>query len=456
MHTIQELIFKPNSREIFFIIIFLMILILIDTFLIKFYDLIDKKLIPIIIKKSIFSLIVFVSLFLELVIINYIKNLTINNKSSSKINNKSSSKIDLKLINKLARLSLYILVIVFSFMIFQIFYLDKYDSYLLILIVLISYGTSSIFILKGLNLFIFWFKVNRNFIFFLYSLSISMILFNLIMSSIIVSLGIQDRPYQVRQFAGGTMDIFAGKYNLLIDIFKISAILSFVSIWLTTALIMHMAKDRNIGKVINWMIITLPLGYFLVSYFAQNILSDLLFPFLVSDPVYISIIFTAIFILSKPVGGITFGFLYWRISRLVKFEKLLREYMIIAGYGFLLLFSANQSTSLVLTPFPPFGAMTIVVLIPSTYLIFIGIYKAATTASANADIRKYIYQIARESRLLDLMSRTEIEKEINNTVNKVLKYSRNPAFESTEVELQETELKDYIEQVVNHLKKEKK
>lgn len=448
MLTIRNLIFKPNSSEIFLIVLFLIILILIDTFLIKFYDLIDKKLIPITIKKMIFSSIVFISLFLEFIIINYIKNLTISKKSSSYIN--------LNLINKSAQLSLYILVIVFSFIIFQLFYLDKYDSYLLILIVLISYGTASIFILKGLHLFIFWFKFNRNLIFFLYSLSISMILFNLIMSSIVVILGINDRPHQIRQFAGGTMDIFAGKYNSLIDIFKISAILSFVSIWLTTALTMHVTKDKNIGKVIFWTVLILPLGYFLVSYFSQGILSSLLFPFLQSDPVSISIIFTAVFILSKPIGGITFGFLYWHISRLVSFEKLLHDYMVIAGYGFLLLFSANQSTSLVLTPFPPFGTMTITVLIPAAYLIFIGIYKAAITTSKNADLRKYVYQTAKESKLLDLMSRTEVEKEINKTVNKILKYRHDPRFESTEFELQEKELKDYIKKVVEYLKKEKK
>ena len=268
-------------------------------------------------------------------------------------------------------------------------------------------------------------------------------------------MGITDRPQQIRPFAGGTMDISVGNYGILINYFKTSTILSFVSIWLTTALIMHTNRDRNIGKLIQLTILILPLAYFLFSYFAENILSGILLPFLRLDPVSISIIFTAVFILSKPIGGITFGFLYWNISKLVKFDKLLREYMIIAGYGFLLLFSANQSASLVLTPYPPFGIVTITVLISATYLIFIGIYKSATTASANAELRRYVYQIAKESRLLDLIGRTEMEREINNAATKVFSYTSSSSFQNNNFELQEEELKDYIKQVVEQLRKEK-
>jgi hypothetical protein len=107
-----------------------------------------------------------------------------------------------------------------------------------------------------------------------------------------------------------------------------------------------------------------------------------------------------IFTLIKPIGGIMFGIAFWNISRTVSFEKTLRDYMIISGYGFLLLFSANQSTSLVLGPYPPFGTITITILIIGAYLIMIGIYKSATLDSTNIYLRISIHEIAKESKLL--------------------------------------------------------
>jgi hypothetical protein len=78
-----------------------------------------------------------------------------------------------------------------------------------------------------------------------------------------------------------------------------------------------------------------------------------------------------------------------------------------------LLFSANQATSLVLGPYPPFGTITITILIIGTYLIMIGIYKSATLVAKNTDLCKSIHKIAKESKLLDLIGKAEIENEIN-------------------------------------------
>ena len=96
-----------------------------------------------------------------------------------------------------------------------------------------------------------------------------------------------------------------------------------------------------------------------------------------------------------------FGLSFWNISRTVSYEKTLKDYMVIAGYGFLFLFSANQSTSLVLGPYPPFGVSTILMLIIGSYLVLIGIYSSALSLSNNIHLRKLITNLAKESKLLD-------------------------------------------------------
>jgi hypothetical protein len=422
--------------------------ILVDTFLIKFYDTIDKNFIPMDIKKIIFSVMAFLCIVFQLIVLHYLKKL--NSKT------KVDRRIDVKLINRIVQISQFLLIALFAFMVFQMFYFNYYDTILLMLIIIVTYAMASLLLGKTMISFILWYKINHNRIFLLYSISMSMILLNMILTPIIVNMILSQKPEQIRLFAGGSMDISGGKYGFLSNLVKISSILSFASIWFTTALLMRTAKDRFVKEIQYWIIICIPLIYFLFSYFAQDIFGTLLFPFLRSDPILISLILTSIFILSKPVGGVIFGLLFWRTSRLVSFDKILREYMIISGYGFLLLFSANQSTLLVLGPYPPFGTITISVLILATYLILIGIYTSATLVSTNIELRKFIYRMATDSKFLNLLRKAEVEKEINKTVGKIMKYtSTSDTFENINFELDENDLKKYLESVIGQLKNSK-
>lgn len=421
--------------------------ILVDTFLIKFYDTIDKNFIPMDIKKIIFSVMAFLCIVFQLIILHYLKKL--NSKT------KVDRRIDVKLINRIVQISQFLLIALFAFIVFQMFYFNYYDTILLMLIIIVTYAIASLLLGKTMISFILWYKLNHNRIFLLYSISMSMILLNMILTPIIVNMILSQKPEQIRLFAGGSMDISGGKYGFLSNLVKISSILSFASIWFTTALLMRSAKDRFVKEIRFWIIICIPLVYFLFSYFAQDIFGAILFPFIRTDPILISLILTSIFILSKPVGGVIFGLLFWRTSRQVSFDKILREYMIISGYGFLLLFSANQSTLLVLGPYPPFGTITISVLILATYLILIGIYTSATLVSTNIELRKFIYRMATDSKFLNLLRRAEMEKEIQKTVKKISEHKEIAEISKEEsFEFDENELEKYLKQVIKEIKKE--
>ena len=147
---------------------------------------------------------------------------------------------------------------------------------------------------------------------------------------------------------------------------------------------------------------------------------------------------------------------FWNISRKVSFEKTLRGYMIISGYGFLLLFSPNQPSSLILTPYPPFGVATVTILIVSSYLVMVGIYNSATIVSINSNVRASVYQIAKESKLLDFIGKAEMQKEITKIVRKVSKQTEEEEdMAGTSFTLDEQGLKDYILEVVDELKEKK-
>ena len=171
-------------------------------------------------------------------------------------------------------------------------------------------------------LFLSWYKSNQNWIVFLYFLSMLLIAFNLIITAIISDVKINDRPDKVRELVGGSMDLFVGKYVFLNNIYTTSSILSFVSIWITTALLMNYYRDKLIiNAIVYWFILSIPLFYFLSNYLYKFILTNILASYLTTGPITVSIILTAFLSLSKPIGGLTFAIAFWKISNIISYEK---------------------------------------------------------------------------------------------------------------------------------------
>ena len=85
--------------------------------------------------------------------------------------------------------------------------------------------------------------------------------------------------------------------------------------------------------------------------------------------------------------------------------------------------------------------------------MLIGIYNSATLVSANNELRRFIHKQAFESRLLSLIGHAEMEKEIQRTVTKItLNLDTLEADKNTELQLDEDELKKYVDLVVREVK----
>ena len=176
------------------------------------------------------------------------------------------------------------------------------------------------------------------------------------------------------------------------------------------------------------------------------------------DPITISIIIGVFLSLSKPIGGLIFGVAFWKISRIVSYEKNIKTYMIISGWGMFLIFAANQATTQIVPGiYPPFGLLTITVLNIAAFFMLLGIYNSATLVSSNHNLRKVIHKHALESRLLEIIGKAEMENEIKKTVKKIT--DDKDVLETdkkTKIELDEKELRKYIDAVVKETKKDYK
>ncbi len=435
--------FKHLHLVALFIPIFLAIII--DTTFIKTYDLVNKFFLTIQNKIILFSLISSIILIFQYFIFRYLNRiLTIQ---LTKTQNSS-------LYSKISIFSILMLGFLFSLLIYQQLFNSYYNTSIIILIIILTYGVASFFILKLSISFFSWYKSTSNIIIFLYFVSMSLIVFNLIMTASITTVKVNERPNEIREFVGGSMDISVGRYLLLDTIYKISSIMSFGSLWITTVILLNRYKNNLLHTLIYVTIISLPLIFYLISSFYELIFGKLLVSFLMTDPITISIILTIFLTLSKPIGGLTFGLAFWQAAKTIGYEKTIKTYMIISGWGILLLFGTNQAVSQVLAPYPPFGIATITVLISASYMILIGIYNSARLVSVNTQLRKAIRKHTLESNLLESIGQAEMETEIRRTVNSIVHDNDiEKTSIGTNLEFDKEELRKYIDEVITEIKK---
>jgi len=350
--------------------------------------------------------------------------------------------------------SLIILAALTGYSIFQQLYYGYYNMSVNIVIIAVSYGTSASFLIWLSLLFYSWLKSSHDKMILLYFASILLIAFNIIITGSHVDTKLSYMPHKIGEYVGSSGDVTSGKHLPLKDIYNVTSFLSFLSMWITAAVLMNYYREKLINVLLYWIFLTIPLVYFIITYFYQYILAGLLDSYLQIDPVTVSIILGGFLALSKPIGGILFGIVFWKISRVVSYERRIKIFMIISGWGILFIFSSNQAITQIVIPYPPFGLPTITILVTGAYLMLIGIYNSATLVSTNKELRKSIYRRALESKFLGLIGHAEMENEIQKTINQVSKDKNIIERELQEpVEFDEAELKKYVKFIIKEVRK---
>ncbi len=209
---------KYNDKKLLVIMVILTVTLLIDTSLVKINDLIDKYFIPFQSKLILFSINSFVCLVLQLLLITFVVN--------SLVTPRLSKTPKIRTFYVISLISFILLAIFVGLLVFQQFYYQYYEIWINILIVTISYGTSTILIMWLALLFFSWYKSSHDFIVMLYSISMALIAFNLILTAIFIDAKLSENQYRVREFVGGSGDTAAGKH-LVLEISK-ESLLSFL------------------------------------------------------------------------------------------------------------------------------------------------------------------------------------------------------------------------------------
>jgi hypothetical protein len=239
--------------------------------------------------------------------------------------------------------------------------------------------------------------------------------------------------------------------------FVISSVLSFILSWTSTALLLRQYSHR-FGRIRYWIIVSIPLAFFLAQ-FQSHIYLDILASLFPLDPILFSTLYTLIFTLSKPAGGILFAIAFWTIARSVRQNRVVRDYMIISAYGLALLFVSNQAIVLINGNYPPFGLATISFMGISSYLLLVGIYSATISVAQDVKLRQSIREsVEKESKLLGSIGFAHMEQEIQRRVIRMSKEYKDRLNEQTGLEssLDEDEMKEYLNVVLKEIKVKKK
>jgi len=331
----------------------------------------------------------------------------------------------LGLLQRLVPVVQFALVAIVVSVILQLILTTYYSTVLLISALAISYTTSLVIMGLLAQKFVSWFKSNRRWIVLLYGISFAILFVDIVVTlSLTINL-LLNAPMHIwphygivspQGFSRGSLT------EILSQAYVIFSIMSFAAMWLTTALLLY-SYSLRLGRLRYWIFICSPLVFFLSQF--VTVLLNVFTPLIESDPVFFSIFFTMIFSLTKPAGVILFGVAFWAIARNIPNRTIIRDRIVISAWGFVLLFISSQANTLFSNPYPPFGLATVPILSLSSYLLLLGIYSSAIMISEDAKLRRDIRKsVLNDSRLLESISKAQLEQEMQNRVTAIMKKNK--------------------------------
>jgi hypothetical protein len=436
-----------TSRNLFIVMMTVISILIVDVIITKISVFMSQELISMW-RNVIFAMMVGIFIVGQYFIIEYVR-------SRETIFAKKTASIDM--FHRAITIAQYALVIILLITIFQIVTASHYNISLLTLAIAISY----ILALVNLGLlsqrFFSWYRSNRNLVVFLYGFSAVSLSLNAGLTLVFSGMILQDKPELVLPRVGTLLPLFepSSMKAILNTSVIISSVISFLITWIATASLLH-HYSRRLGKLKYWIIVAIPLVYFLSQFLSP--LLGLFDPIIELSPVINSILLILIFALSKPAGGILFGVAFWSIARKVQ-SNMVRDYMKIAAYGLALLFISNQAISTVNAPsFPPFGLVTVSFMGLASYLMLIGIYYSAMSVSQDVKLRTTIRRFAvDELRLLHNIGSAELRVKLENQMNDIITKNQAMMLEETGVQssVSEEDAKQYLNEILKELGKQK-
>lgn len=353
----------------------------------------------------------------------------------------------IRLMHAAVVISQYFLILMLAYVMVEIVLTGGYSSISSILVTMVSYMTSISLMGIFTVIFLTWYKSNRSSVLvLLYGLSFAtVVIASLALLPVWIHAFSEQMPPRILPTADPSYlsSEEGSNWKILSKIYQYSDIASFFLKWGGTALILH-HYSHKIGNTKYWFLLSLPLAYFsaliiyhLHIYEPHDELESLFFFGMVS--------------LNSTFGGILFYLAFKLTSESFATNKVFRNYLLMAGFGFMVFFCATQS-NVITTIYPPFGFATVSSYGLGSYLILIGLYLSALSVSQDENLRNMIRtSTLSESKFLHSLgtSATEREKVLVSTVLDKTKRQQEEIRNDIGIgtSLTEEDVKEYVKEV---------
>jgi hypothetical protein len=355
-------------------------------------------------------------------------------------------------IDRVLGTSLWLLLLLNFFIIIEMLSFQRYSVYVLMLIVIISYSLNIFFMGLLSFMLLSWSKIRKNKVLLSYSLAAI---------SATIS-GILTVLYMVSILLGGAVDISSNS-DILFPIYAlnsnigilniantISFLFSFVFMWIGSAIVLRHYTSK-ISKSRYALLIGAPLVYYIGQYF---IVLNILFPFIDSSSTSFIYYYTTFFTLSSVIGSVIFAVSFWLMAKDLSRNPDISTYLKICGYGFIMFFISATAT-VVHTPYPPYGIISISLVGFSSYYILYGIYSSSVSLSEDVTLRDLIRKsTTSQLKFLTSMSRGYLQDRVINQVYDTTRKFEENTEEQTGISssLSKDEIKLYIREIIDELR----
>jgi hypothetical protein len=333
---------------------------------------------------------------------------------------------------------------IIAMVILQILVAQEYNTVMLYIALSISYGLWIVTLGILAKAFFSWYGSKKNLMVLIFALSMVAYVIN----------GMFGLYGQVDELAkrdsvieSSDVAIFPETPTSILAVYQTASSVAYVLTWIATVILLKPYIEK-LGKLKFWSIMGVTMLYYLIQFplftlgfFTPSENSNAMFNIL-------------IFSLAAIFTGIIFGIAFLSVARTLKIGTAVRNYMMIAAYGFILFYVAGSALVLQ-AAYPPYGLISVSFTGLSCYLIFNGLYFSAISVSQDMTLRTSIRKsVTEQSKLLDNIGTAEMERRVQEQVLTVAKKTSAAMEEESGVEasMNEGEMKDYVELVIKELR----
>jgi hypothetical protein len=340
----------------------------------------------------------------------------------------------------------YATIVLFLYVMVEIVVTRNYSPISSIMVTTLNYTLSILLMGIFTTIFLSWYKSNRTSVLvLLYGLSFATVV---VASVSILSVFIYVFNEQMPEYISSTSDPSYLKtkegsiWKVFSKIYSYSDMASFFLKWGGTALMLY-HYSHKLGKLKYWFLLSLPLAYFSISIiYHLNIYAP--------EDEFGLMIFIGVGSLNATFGGILF-YLAFSLTSKTFSGQVLGDYLLIAGFGFMLFFSATQA-NVITTIYPPFGFATISTYGLGSYLILLGLYLSALSISQDEQLRSVIKRSTlSESKFLHTIGTSAAERNkviLNSVMSKAKRQQQSITKDiGIETSLNDEDIIDYVKEI---------